>query len=291
MYSNKLYTPLRYPGGKARFAPFVASVMRANALVGGHYLEPYAGGAGVALELLFHGEASHVHINDYDMAVYDFWMSVTREPEEVLRLLADTPPTIEQWLYWRAVLRGEVEVGQAERGFATLFMNRTNRSGVLKGGVIGGLEQKGEYRLDARLKKDVLAKRIEMIALHASSISVYNEDASALLSRCADFLPKRSLIYLDPPYYVKGQGLYRNFYDHADHVRIADALQSGRVRRPWMVSYDNVEQIREMYGLSRALTYGLHYTAQTRYIGSEVMFFDHRLAVPEDELPQSRMAA
>lgn len=291
MYSNKLYTPLRYPGGKARFAPFVASLMRANGLSGGHYLEPYAGGAGVALELLFHGDASHVHINDSDVAVFDFWMAVTKEPEEILRLLAETPITMAQWFHWRAVLRGDVEVSQVERGFATLFMNRTNRSGVLKGGVVGGLAQAGTYKLDARLKKDVLAKRIEMIALHASGISVYNEDAHRLLNRSHEFLPERSLIYLDPPYYVKGQGLYRNYYEHDDHVQIAQLLQSRAFKSPWIVSYDNVEEIRQMYRMSQSLSYGLNYTAQVRYVGSEVMFFRPDLVVPQDEVPQSKLAA
>src|SRR5687768_4735276 len=153
MYSNKLYTPLRYPGGKARFAPFIAQVMEANGLAGGHYLEPYAGCAGVALELLYHGHASHVHINDLDPALHSFWVAVTKEPDEVLKLLYDTPVTMDQWFKWRSVLRGEVEVDLVERGFATLFMNRTNRSGILKGGVIGGLAQSGSYKLDARFKK------------------------------------------------------------------------------------------------------------------------------------------
>lgn len=255
--------------------------MHANGLAGGHYLEPYAGGAGVALELLFHGDASHIHINDFDPALYDFWHSVTVHPEAVLKLLHDTPVTIEQWHYWRSVLRGEVEVSQVERGFATLFMNRTNRSGVLKGGVIGGLSQAGAYKLDARFKKDVLTKRIEKIAQFAKSITVYNEDALALLSRCNKFLPKKSLIYLDPPYYVKGQGLYRNFYEHDDHAAIAKLLNSTRFSRHWVVSYDNVDEIQQMYRMSHAFTYGLNYTAQRRYIGSEVMFFSKNLNVEE----------
>lgn len=265
--------------------------MRESGLDGGHYLEPYAGGAGVALELLFHGAASHIHINDFDQAVYDFWVSVTRYPDDVLRLLRDTPVTIDEWLRWRSVLRGEVEVGQVERGFATLFMNRTNRSGVLKGGVIGGLGQAGAYKLDARLKKDVLTKRIEKIAQHAGSITVYNEDALGLLARCSEFLPHKSLIYLDPPYYVKGQGLYRNFYEHDDHVAIAEILQSDDLKRNWVVSYDNVTQIQQMYQLSRSFAYGLNYTAQKRYVGSEIMFFSRGVTVPELGLPQAQEAA
>ena len=291
MYSNKLYTPLRYPGGKARFAPFIAETMQANGLHGGHYLEPYAGGAGVALELLFHGHACHVHINDLDPALNAFWVSATRHPEELLRLLHDTPVDMDQWFRWRGVLRGETEATLVERGFATLFMNRTNRSGILKGGVIGGMAQAGEYKLDARLDKPALSARIERIALRADDITVYCEDAHSLLARCSDFLPAASLIYLDPPYYVKGRGLYRNFYMHEDHLAIAKLLQSQNFARLWVVSYDNAEQICAMYQMSQGLTYSLNYTAQKRYVGSEVMFFSRDLAIDEESIPQSKAAA
>lgn len=291
MYSNKLYTPLRYPGGKAKFAPFIANVIEANGITGGHYLEPYAGGAAVALELLFHGVVDHVHINDLDTAIYDFWVSVIQHPDAILKLLHDTPVDMDQWFYWRAVMRGEIQVDQIERGFATLFMNRTNRSGILKGGVIGGKGQSGDYRIDARFKKDVLASRIERIAEHAHLISVYHEDAFALLKRCREFLPLNSLIYLDPPYYVKGQGLYRNFYEHIDHERIAKLLQSERFTRRWVVSYDNVAEIQQMYRMAKALSYGLNYTAQKRYVGSEIMFFSMRTTVPDACIPQVAEAA
>lgn len=291
MNPDRFTTPLRYPGGKAKFAPFLAKMMRANNLAGGHYVEPYAGGAAVALDLLFRGVASHIHINDFDPAVYDFWVSVTQAPDQILRLLRDTPITMDQWFYWRGVLRGEIQVEQAERGFATLFMNRTNRSGILKAGVIGGLKQTGPYKIDARFKKDVLAKRIQKIAEAAENITVYNEDALTLLTRIKQFLPSKSLIYLDPPYYVKGQGLYRNFYEHADHQEIACILQSENFNHHWVVSYDNVDEIHEMYGLSQALSYGLRYTAQQRYIGSEIMFFSERLKVSEGDLPKSKAAA
>lgn len=291
MFSKKLYSPLRYPGGKARFAPFIARLMHINGLSNGHYLEPYAGGAGVALELLFQGTAKHIHINDLDPAIHDFWHAVTTVPDDLLRLLNDTPANIDQWLYWRSVLRGEIQVDLAERGFATLFMNRTNRSGVLKGGVIGGLKQDGAYRMDARMNKSSLALRIEMVALHASCISIYKEDALSLLSRCNEFLPKNSLIYLDPPYYVKGQGLYRNFYEHEDHVNIANLLQEKTFALPWVVSYDNVIEIQTMYKSSRSLTYGLNYTAQVRYLGSEVMFSKAGLKIPESFIPTVKIAA
>lgn len=282
MYSNRLYTPLRYPGGKSRFAQFVTSVMNFNGLKGGHYLEPYAGGAGVALDLLFHGTASHIHINDYDPAIYAFWISATRHTSELIQMIRNTPVTMEQWYHWREVLRGTKQASLLERGFATLFMNRTNRSGILKAGVIGGKDQLGAYRLDARYNKDQLIQRLNKIGEHAEKISVYNEDAYQLLKRAPSLLPANALIYLDPPYYIKGQDLYRNYYEHDDHERLAELLCDSDCAFHWLVSYDSVLEIKKMYRLVRSRQYCLNYTAQSRYVGSEVMFFSPHLNLGSD---------
>ena len=288
MFSNRLYSPLRYPGGKAPFAPFIAKVMKSNGVAGGHYLEPYAGGAGVALDLLFHGHACHIQINDADPAIYAFWVSVTKHSSALLELLESTPITIEEWFKWRSILREEHDASLVEKGFATLFLNRTNRSGILKAGVIGGKNQDGNYKLDARFKKDVVASRIREIADREDDISVYCEDSLSILSRCSEFLPKQSLIYLDPPYYVKGKGLYRNYYERDDHAAIAKAIQKKKFKWPWIVSYDNSEEICAMYQMSQSLNYGLNYTAQRRYVGSEVMFFSQNLVVPDESIPQTK---
>lgn len=280
MYSNKLYTPLRYPGGKARFAPLIAEVIADNNLTGGHYLEPYAGGAGVALTLLVDGVVEHVHINDADPAIADFWRAATQQSDQLVAMVASEPIDMDAWHHWRGVMLGSVPGSDLERGFATLFMNRTNRSGILKGGVIGGKAQTGDYKLNARFMREELCSRLGRIGAHADGIHVYEEDAHQLLLRCHQFLPAKSLVYLDPPYYVKGSGLYRNFYKHEDHVRVAKLLGSDRFRRPWVVSYDNADEIKEMYAYATPYAYGLNYTAQRRYTGSEVMFFSKRIAAP-----------
>lgn len=284
MYSNKLYTPLRYPGGKGRFAPHIAEIIRSNGLEGGHYLEPYAGGAGVALVLLLDGVVEQIHINDLDPAVAAFWRAATLYSDALIKMVASEPLTMDAWHQWRSVMLGSTAATELERGFATLFMNRTNRSGILKGGVIGGKEQAGSYKLDARFMRDELCLRLERIGRHSAAIHVYEEDARKLLSRCHQFLPFNSLVYLDPPYYVKGKGLYRNFYKHDDHEQIAKLLRSARFRRPWVVSYDNADAICTMYSFAKSFTYGLQYTAQRRYTGAEVMFFSDRLLPPAELL-------
>ena len=282
MYSLKLYSPLRYPGGKARFAPFIANVMEVNGLAGSHYLEAYAGGAGAALELLIEGHASHVHLNDADPAVHAFWSAVVNNTEELLKLVNDTPVTMDEWYRWRLLMNDPaVDASPAERGFATLFLNRTNRAGILKGGVTGGKAQEGRYKLDARYDKVMLTQRIERVAKYGSQISVYCEDALALLQRCDDFLPADSMIYLDPPYYVKGASLYRRAYTHAEHAAIAEHLQCASFRRAWLASYDNAPEISLLYEDSQSLGFDLHYCAQKRQFANELMLFKNGLKLPE----------
>ena len=264
------FTPLRYPGGKGKFASFVKDLMEANNL-SGDYLEPFAGGAGVALDLLYNGYCKNVHINDFDLAIYNFWKSVTLDTDMFLKLLKDTPITIEEWHKQKIILSTPEQHSSLEHGFAAFFLNRTNRSGILKGGVIGGKNQDGTYKLDARYNKNDLSKRIEKIGQFKDRINVYNHDALELLKKVDSLLPEDSFIYLDPPYYVKGQGLYRNFYIHEDHVHIREALD--KVKTKWIVSYDNCPEIKEIYAGYRQEDYELNYSAYYKTKGSEVMIY------------------
>ncbi|MGM7311728.1 DNA adenine methylase, partial [Acinetobacter baumannii] len=234
-------------------------------------LEPYAGGAGVALDLLFSGYCKNIHINDFDPAIFNFWKSVTENTEKFLKLITDTNITIEEWYKQKDILANPEDHSQLEHGFAAFFLNRTNRSGILKGGVIGGKNQDGNYKLDVRFNKESLSKRIERIGKHNHQIKVYNYNALELLHKVDNLLAKDSLIYLDPPYYVKGQGLYRNFYKHDDHVLIRNALD--QVKTKWIVSYDNCQEIKDIYQGYRQDEYDLNYSAYFKMKGTEVMIY------------------
>jgi DNA adenine methylase len=273
-------TPLRYPGGKGKFAHFIKSIFEANDLLDGHYAEPYAGGAGVALELLFHEYASKIHINDLDYAVYAFWYSAVHHTELLCKLIWDTPVTIEKWHEQKFILSNMQNFSIIEVALATFFLNRTNRSGILKAGVIGGQGQNGTWKLDVRFNKEDLVKRIELIGRFKDRISVYNLDAIDFVSEINKEIKSKTLFYLDPPYYVKGSGLYRNFYNHQDHVEIAQSLSN--ISHPWIVSYDDAPQIKEIYSQYRQDEYFLSYTAQEKKKGSEVMIYGPTIKIPNE---------
>ncbi|MGP1717645.1 MAG: DNA adenine methylase [Methylophilus sp.] len=272
--SNPL-TPLRYPGGKSSFAPYVKSIIENNNLRGGVYMEPYAGGAAVGLDLLFNDICERIVINDLDLGIYNFWKSITDMSEHFLELLKETPVTIDQWYIQKNILSAPENYTSLEHGFATFFLNRTNRSGIIKGGVIGGKAQSGDYKLDARFNKEGLEKRIKRVASFSSRIEVCNMDAVDLIFTKASVLPENALIYLDPPYYVKGKGLYRNYYDHNDHVQIRDALNN--LNKAWLVSYDSCPEIKKIYSDYHQVEYGLSYCAHQKVKGSEVIIFSKNI--------------
>jgi len=140
---SRYKTPLRYPGGKQKLAPFILEVMKENELVGGHYAEPYAGGAGVAIDLLLSGKVSHIHLNDTCPGIYAFWRSVLTQTEALCRRISRASMTIEEWRRHKEILSRPTEHEQIDVGFSMFYLNRCNRSGIISGGVIGGLKQGG----------------------------------------------------------------------------------------------------------------------------------------------------
>ncbi len=283
-------TPLRYPGGKGKLTEFLKLIFEENGLLDGHYVEPYAGGAGIALNLLMLQYASCIHLNDLDPAVFAFWHSVLNSPEEFCQRISGAKLTMKEWRAQRAIYSDKNNHSLLDVGFSTFYLNRTNRSGILSGGVIGGNEQKGKWKIDARFNKIELCRRIQKIALYRSRIRIYNLDAVNLISGVLPSLPQNTLVYLDPPYYEKADRLYRNHYGHDDHLIISKLVRN-KIRLPWIVSYDNVPEICEMYRGLPTIKYGMRYSAADSYKGKEAMFFSEKLVIPRVSNPAKLRAA
>lgn len=277
------YTPLRYPGGKGKLVPYIKQLLETNDLVDGVYVEPYAGGAAVALELLLHEYVRRIYINDISAGVAAFWRSVLDNTDALCSMIAGASLTMDEWYRQREIQNHPEEQGDLVLGFSTFFLNRTNRSGILTGGVIGGKEQKGTWKMDARFNSKDLIQRIHAIARVRNRIEFHQVDALNFIKQLAPTLPKQSLIYLDPPYYVKGSDLYLHYYEHDDHVKIAKGV--AKLKKNWVVSYDGVPEVKQLYSKFRSIVYRLSYSAQDRYKGAEVMFFSNSLAIPDAVRP------
>lgn len=276
------YSPLRYPGGKGKISPYFKQIIKDNIICDGIYVEPYAGGAAVGLALLFNEYVSKIIINDVDLSIYAFWHSVLNETEKFCKLIEVTEVNIKNWEKQKNVQKYKENYTLLEIGFSTFFLNRTNRSGILKAGVIGGVKQKGKWKIDARYNKEDLIERIKKIAFYKNRIELYNLDAVKLVRLLSKKLPKNTLFYLDPPYYVKGKDLYLNYYNDDDHRRIA--LEISKIKKQkWIVTYDNAPLIKSLYANHKHLNYFLKYSAVESREGEELMIFSNNLYISKPD--------
>ncbi|MBI2690571.1 MAG: DNA adenine methylase [Solirubrobacterales bacterium] len=273
-----LISPLRYPGGKSLLYTKLRAIIRANELSAGTYVEPYAGGAGAAMGLLVTGEVQRVVLNDLDPNIHAFWKAVVDEPDRFSHKIKTAKLSVTEWTKQKRVYASGDSADQFERGFATFYLNRTNRSGVLNGGPIGGLDQTGNYKIDARFNKDQLQERIRLISLYSSKIEITSKDGKEVIKRHAK--RKNTIIYADPPYFEKAGSLYLNTFTDGDHEALA-LLLNGSSHAKWLLTYDNVSRVSELYSDRRREEFDLNYSAHTARVGKEIMVFSDELTIPE----------
>ncbi len=281
-------TPLRYPGGKSQLALFVTDLLRENNLLNGIYAEPFAGGSGLALRLLLSGRVSEIWLNDIDPAIYGFWHSVLYATDDLCEMIDRVPVNMDEWRRQREVLlsgKGDT----LRLGFAALFLNRTNRSGILMAGVIGGKTQMGSYKIDCRFNKAGLIEKIRRIANYREVVTLSKLDALLCIKNWAKALPARGLMNIDPPYFVKGQELYTNFYTPDNHRDLSKTIR--RLKCNWMLTYDDVPEVRVMYAGLPMYRKGLHYFAQVKRQANELLVVAPRLVAPASIAGQSLYAA
>ena len=273
-------TVLRYPGGKSRVFPFISSVIEDNNLNDAIYIEPYAGSAGVAINLLFDNSVKKVIINDLDIHIYSFWKSILKKTDNFLRLIKDKRISISEWERQKNVFLHPADYPIEEVGFSTFYLNRCNRSGILNGGIIGGRNQLGKYKMGARFNKNNLSKKIKKISLYASKIEVFKKDALTILKR---FSKKKGqyFIYLDPPYYHKSNDLYYSTYKESDHKKLSSFLKKD-MNFFWILSYDNCKEIRKLYKKNEKKKFKIKYSLNKKTVGEELMIFDSKLKIEKN---------
>lgn len=270
--------PLRYPGGKQRLGKFFENVIELNRMESPIYVEPFAGGAGVALHLLYRSLVRGVHLNDVDRSIYAFWYAATRRNADLIRMIRRCRISVSEWDRQREVQRSKAAASLLELGFSTLFLNRTNRSGILRGGIIGGRAQRGQWKIDARFNKHELISRIEAIGKNSRRITLTNYDCRSIDDLCFG-TGTSSLVYFDPPYFHQGRHLYVNHFSEEDHSALAKSIARLRGTK-WIVTYDNSSETRRLYLRFRVRTFSLAHTAARYRIGSELIVASPYLRLP-----------
>lgn len=272
-------SPLRYPGGKNKLSAFIAKICVDNN-INGHYVEPYSGGASVALFLLLEGFVSKITINDRDRSIYAFWHSVLNKTNQLCELIENAELTMDEWRKQREVQNNKKSADLLELGFSTFYLNRTNRSGIINAGVMGGVEQNGNYLMDCRFNKTELITRIRKIASKKKHIRLYRKDAIKLIDKIQGEAENDNVVfYFDPPYYLKASTLYMNHYEDESHKSVSDKIKNIRNIK-WVVSYDNVPEIQKLYSDCSKKEFSFKHTAYHSRVGQEILFFSNGLQQP-----------
>lgn len=272
------YSPLRYPGGKGKLEPFMEVLIRQTGPLGGTYVEPFAGGAGIALELLEKEIVNDIVINDLDKGIYSFWRAILTETDRFIEDIRNVELSINEWDRQRQVI-DNCNRYSYELGFATFYLNRTNRSGIIKGGVIGGTEQSGNWRMDARFNREVLIERIIKIKKRKKNIHLYNKDVNSFILHYLPKYQQNAFVYFDPPYFGKGKQLYLNFFSYDDHVRI-ERMINNQVNCDWVITYDDVQEIADIYQNHILRRFDLNYSASVKRKASEIIIFRSQDMIP-----------
>ena len=278
-------SPLRYPGGKTCLAPKLEQIIEKkfsdNRKV--TFVEPYAGGAGAALVLLFSGKVDKIIINDLDKAIYKFWKIAVQDTGYLIRKIKRTKITIQEWKKQKSIyisLQDKKNLSLKDErnlAFATLFLNRTNRSGIMRGGPIGGIKQRSKWKIDERFTKKTIVERLEKVHKFRNKIEVYNLDGIKLLESLEQ--KKRSsqyFIFLDPPYFQKGRSLYLNNYRNRDHERLSQFLIKSSLKK-WIMTYNDVSYIKRLYKNLPMMNFEIQHDAQFSKVGREIMIFPKTL--------------
>jgi len=277
----KSASPLRYPGGKSAMSNLLAQIRKINGFGSRPIAEPFAGGAGASLLLLYREEASEIYINDLDPAIYDFWCVVTNQSRPFIDKLKNTKVDISEWYQQKEIYSKRKRASQLHRAFATFYLNRCNRSGIIiNGGPIGGVKQTGKWKIDARFNKDDLQKRCEKIAKYRNRIHISCRDGIEFI-KSVD--AKSVFFFIDPPYFINGPKLYLNTLDRQFHINLSNELKSMQ-HAAWVLTYDDCPEIRHMYkSWANIQSFSLRYSAADRRSGQEIMIVPKWMQLPESQ--------
>lgn len=268
-------SPFRYPGGKAFLYKYLLGRVRSLPEGPRYYAEPFCGGAGAAVILLKLGAVNQIHLNDADPKVYSAWKSILEQPNRFVEAIYKTPINIETWYTSRKIVE-DASTSSFELGFATFFLNRTSRSGIVSGsGPIGGYNQQGNWKIDARFNRDALAERVLWLGSMKSHIKFTQEDGLTFLSKSASRLPiDQTLFFIDPPYVIAGGRLYLDLMNEAKHIALSDMLQEGTLPH-WILTYDDHPLIRSLYAERTIMDLTVIYSLQNKRTEREILINGH----------------
>ncbi|ODP93006.1 DNA adenine methylase [Levilactobacillus brevis] len=278
-------SPFRYPGGKTQLYSFVHHLLEINNSTD-IYIEPFAGGAGIPIKLLANDQINYVWINDYDKAIYSVWDNILNKPDELISLIQSVPFdyysgheisadfSISFWKRQKQVyLENKNHQHSIELAFSTLFLNRTNTSGIITADPLGGLQQKSQTQIYVRFNKKTLIDKINFIYSVRNRIKLTRLNALDMIPKIRTTVdPQDSFIFFDPPYFAQGKNLYYSSFNESGHANLAKEILA-LTNYKWITTYDTASQINENYKVAaKRFEYYLNYSANNKRRGKSLEY-------------------
>lgn len=273
-------SPLRYPGGKTQLASYVAHLLELNK-ISGTYIEPFAGGFGVGLDLLENNLIKKVVMNDLDPSIFAIWFFILNYPEDFIAKMMDTDVTVGEWVNQQIIYKKtHHDPFSFDNAFSSFFLNRTNISGIIKGGPIGGMEQKSKYLINCRFNKKSLVKKIRKISSLKSRICLTHADVLDFIdNELKNYSSQNTFIFFDPPYFSQGRNLYLSFVSKDEHIFLAKRVIKLNQYK-WIMTYDINPLILKLYKpFVQSFMYKLNYSANRKRRASEYLFANNNTNV------------
>jgi DNA adenine methylase len=265
-------TPLRYPGGKTRAVKHILPLIPDDVK---RVCSPFFGGGSVEFALANKG----VKVFGYDKMkqLVWFWNALCGDNER----LADEVESLresfvdrngdnvtgcpkESFLRYREELKTDSFMFSYDRAAKFYAINRSSFSGAT---FSGGWSEKSAH---ARFT-DSSVQRLRDFKPENFRVD-YADFEHAILSHPKAFL------YLDPPYMLKASqnslyGVSGNLHKGFEHERLHSVLST---RDRWVMSYNDCEQIREMYKDYEITTAEWSYGMNKSKKSSEIIITNYR---------------
>ena len=244
----------RYPGGKSKLRAKIVEQLNTQADDDLQYREPFLGGGSIGLRLLSdNSNITDIWINDKDIGIACLWTAAIQYYEEFKERVKSFVPSVAAFYEFKAELTTISTLPEqrdhiVDIGFKKLAIHQISYSGLgtKSGGPLGGAAQKSAYKVDCRWSPGYICKKLDVIHNQLKNIQIHKNCCTNL-----DFITLiedtscKCLLYLDPPYFLKGNDLYQHGFTIQDHERLASALRN--TKHTWVLSYDDCDEIRDMY--------------------------------------------
>ncbi|WP_017304163.1 DNA adenine methylase [Spirulina subsalsa] len=224
-----MHSPFRYPGGKFYARKLILEHIPEHE----NYVEPFAGGASI---FFAKDKVKYNWLNDIDEELINCFLMIRDYPEELIEKLQGEKATKERHYFYKHDYSAQNDLERATRWY---YLNRTSYSGIMKAeSCYWGYGEKYSMRPE-NWGRNILRTSEKLQGVKLTHLD---------FEKVFENLPKNTFLFVDPPYFSARQdNFYTHFFCQEDHIRLCQTLKKYSDQVRFLLTYDNVPEIRGLY--------------------------------------------